>query len=26
MEEMSEAHVPVTTEFGPGILVWSNSD
>ncbi|MGW9211251.1 hypothetical protein ACWGR4_30260 [Embleya sp. NPDC055664] len=23
---MSEAHVPVTTEFGPGILVWSNSD
>ncbi|MYS82082.1 hypothetical protein GTZ85_18175 [Streptomyces sp. SID5474] len=26
LEEMTEAHVPVTTEFGPGILVWSNSD
>lgn len=26
LEEATEAHIPVTTEFGPGILVWSNSD
>ncbi|MEU8134982.1 DUF6210 family protein [Streptodolium elevatio] len=26
LAEATEAHIPVTTEFGPGILVWSNSD
>lgn len=26
LAEATEAHVPVTTEFGPGVLVWSNSD
>ncbi|GCE02272.1 DUF6210 family protein [Embleya hyalina] len=26
LNQVTEAHIPVTTEFGPGILVWSNSD